>query len=204
MFFCLFAVCICLQFIVLACSCYPSIKTDEEQRNKRSHTTRESELEKQQRIGKAKQRKIRSVCGWNVFQREALSDKAHSKGEYTAKIRALSAKWRAMSKDEKAEYDIKAAHQQSLLDSLEARPLPVKGQPASDSEGEQTWRNAKKKRSARRLDVNAEAFEQYAVWDWPTRLGDSLLAARVFKPVIYDTQTADIQSPITTSMCCAT
>lgn len=108
-----------------------------------------------------------------------MSKKTLTQDEYKSEVKAPGARWKALSADEKADFNVLAAHQQSMLEELAHKPLPTKPEsgiaPTTDEADQlDVWRNAQKKRSARRLDINSEAFERHPIWDSPTQLGDSL------------------------------
>ena len=66
---------------------------------------------------------VRMLTGWNVFQREMLKTKQISQQEWKHEIRKLSAQWRALSIEEKQNYNLKARYEQGCRDELARRPL---------------------------------------------------------------------------------
>ena len=74
-------------------------------------------------LDKAVSRKVRMLTGWNVFQREMLKTKQISQQEWKHEIRKLSAQWRALSIEEKQNYNLKARYEQGCRDELARRPL---------------------------------------------------------------------------------
>lgn len=140
-------------------------------------TSRETPEQKRARIHKAETRKIRRLSGWNVFQRQSMEGLTLKADEYKDKVQELSRRWKSLSPEEKARFQIDADYQQSQLDSLARTPLPPskdKGLEENSMEGaEGVWRNARKKLSCRRLALNTQGFEQHSLWDLPTQLGDS-------------------------------
>ncbi|CAE7402212.1 unnamed protein product [Symbiodinium sp. CCMP2592] len=143
------------------------VKTQQTEDGKsRTKTTRETAQDKHLRLDKAGKRKIRSICAWNVFQREGRAGQSLKGDEYHARIRELSAQWRRMSSEEKQPFVVKAAHQQTLLDELEQKPLDSAATTkAKAAEGaadaapvDSAWKNACKKRSLRRLELNTASL----------------------------------------------
>ena len=106
-----------------------------------------------------------------------MSGRSLSKEEYQAEIKRVSNEWKNISPEMKEDYRVKAEHQQTLLDKLEGEPLPVQGagMDASVEPEDGAWKNAAKKRSARRLEVNRQAFQAHNMWDLQTQFGDSPL-----------------------------
>ena len=123
---------------------------------KRTRTTQENSAQREQRLEHAKKRKIRKISGWNVFQRDRMQNQTFSQDDYKARVRELSAEWKRMPDEEKAAFQIEANYQQGLLDDLAQTPLPTKDH--TDEKKENVWRNGAKKLSARRLELNTEAF----------------------------------------------
>ena len=78
-----------------------------------------------------------------------------------------------MPDEEKAAFQVEAAYQQGLLDDLAQTPLPTKDQ--TDEKKANVWRNGAKKLSARRLELNTEAFQQHPLWSLPSQFADSPL-----------------------------
>ena len=79
-----------------------------------------------------------------------------------------------MTPDEKEPFKVEAAHQQQVLDKLEEQALPsAADKEAGRTEGSEAWRNASKKRSLRRLDLNMASYEEHPIWQLETQLGDS-------------------------------
>ena len=90
-----------------------------------------------------------------------------------------------MSAEEKAPYKIEAEHQQAQLDALEREPLQVPAHATAPAAAGATgpddapealsgvWKNAAKKRSCRRLELNTASFRDHPFWQLPTQLGDS-------------------------------
>eukprot|EP00438_Fugacium_kawagutii_P034009 Skav211224 [mRNA] locus=scaffold934:287200:291877:- [translate_table: standard] len=169
---------------------------EEEQKAARtitSQTTRETLEEKGARIQKATSRKIRTLSGWNVFQRLELENKSLSREAYADQIKTLSQRWRAMSPEEKEVYQVEALHQQSKIDELAQKPMPLgtdrSRSPIRDQE-KSVWDNARSKISARRLLLNEEAFKSHGVWRLPTQCGDS---GGALKARMIDTTSSDSQ-----------
>ncbi|CAK9033352.1 PARP-type domain-containing protein (Fragment), partial [Durusdinium trenchii] len=129
-----------------------------------------------------------------------MSKKTLTQDEYKSEVKALGARWKALSADEKADFNVLAAHQQSMLEELAHKPLPTKpesGIAPTTGEADQldVWRNAQKKRSARRLDINSEAFERHPIWDSPTQLGDSQGALKT-SMICVDSTDKDIEESL--------
>ena len=85
-------------------------------------------------LNKAVSRKVRPLSGWNVFQREMLKTKQISQPEWTQEIRKLSAQWRALSIEEKQNYNLKARYEQGCRDELVKRPLWNQNQTGTDTQ----------------------------------------------------------------------
>ena len=163
----------------------PWVRSAKDGSSKRSRPTRETHQEQEARLEHARTRKIRKLSAWNVFQRQGTEGLTLSKPEYTAKVKELSKQWRRMTFDEKAPFQAEAEHQQLVLDQLAATPLATKSGKRPDSAEEEAkeagldlqaaWKNASKKLSCRRLELNKEAFSKHAVWSSPTQLGDCTL-----------------------------
>eukprot|EP00435_Cladocopium_sp_Y103_P032496 s25_g8.t1 len=101
---------------------------------------------------------------------QTLPSKAVSSG-----IRKMAGTQR-MPEDEKAAFQIEADYQQSLLDDLAQTPLPLKAE--TDEKKQHVWRNGAKKLSARRLELNTEAFQQHPLWSLPSQFADSFGAVK--------------------------
>ena len=167
-----------------------SFRQNHQEGKSRTMTRRETPQEREARLCKAKGRSIRKLSAWNVFQRSKLKGR-HLQGEaYHAEIKEISRQWRSLSAEAKEEYQVEAEHQQALLDALETTPLAVEA--ADDSERANTtdgvWRNAAKKRSARRLDLNEAAFRDNILWSLPTQLGDGAMAVLVSQKYLRQSQ----------------
>lgn len=139
-------------------------------------TSRETDEEKTLRLSGAQTRKIRKLCGWNVFQKVEFGDKNLSAEDYRANIKHLSARWKAMSPEEKEPFNVEAELQQNRIDALSETRLPTKRDHlAGVAEGEETdgvWRNARRKISCKRLSLNMDSFQTHGLWDLPTQYGD--------------------------------
>ncbi|CAE7940402.1 unnamed protein product, partial [Symbiodinium necroappetens] len=100
-----------------------------------------------------------------------------------------------MDAGQKEPFVVKAAHQQALLDDLEKTPLDSAAATAAKAEdreaasaSEGAWKNACKKRSYRRLELNTQAFQKHELWEIPTQLGDGLGA---LKASLIDIKSSD-------------
>lgn len=85
-----------------------------------------------------------------------------------------------MSQEEKEAYQVEAVHQQSKIDELAQKPMLVgkdRSRSQEDDREKSVWSKAKRKISARRLQLNQDAFRSHEVWRLPTQLGDSALAS---------------------------
>ena len=152
-------------------------------------TSRESQLERDTRIQHAKGRRIRRLCGWNVFQRSHFEGAPTAPSEWKTKQKEASNLWRSMSREEREPYEIHAQAEQAKIDALANKPLPSKQEvtgaagaidlSADDDDGAGVWRNAAKKISCRRLALNNDSFSSHPFWSLPTQFGDSELAALV-------------------------
>ena len=143
-------------------------------------TSRESQQQRDGRLEHSETRKIRKLCGWNVFQRSQFEGTSVPKSGWKAKQQEVSRLWKAMSEEERRGYEIHAQAEQAKIDDLASTPLPSKQQ-SLDADGmvaaeHGVWRNAAKKVSCRRLTLNTEAFGAHSLWDLPTQLGDGALA----------------------------
>ena len=146
-------------------------------------TSRESQQQRDGRLDHAKTRRIRKLCGWNVFQRSQFEGVSVPKGEWKAKQQEVSRQWKAMSAEERNGYEIHAQAEQAKIDALASTPLPSKQQSLDADDTVATedgvWRNAAKKVSCRRLTLNTEAFGAHSLWELPTQLGDGALAGLI-------------------------
>eukprot|EP00438_Fugacium_kawagutii_P003694 Skav206834 [mRNA] locus=scaffold3672:211538:213768:- [translate_table: standard] len=147
------------------------------------HTSRETAGKRQLRLQHAETRKIRRLCGWNVYQRSELERQSVGKEEYKTRVKELGVRWRSMTDEEREPYNLEAELQQNRVDTLAKKPLPNATQQCSDGvvENEETdgvWRNARKKVSLRRLSLNINSFKNHELWNLPTQFGDGSGALR--------------------------
>ena len=128
------------------------------------------------RLVSAAKRKVRRISGWNVFQRQQLSQKGSlSPQEFKAAASEVSRRWSQMSHEEKADFHVQANIEHNVREQVKHMPLPVKGAAKPDEEA-MVSRNGLKKLSAQRLQVNLKEASQHPMWSSPRQLGDSSLA----------------------------
>ena len=112
-----------------------------------------------------------------------MQGKRFSAAGYNAEVKRLSGVWRDMRDEDKEAYKVEALHQQSLLDELETKPLPLTV--AVPRQEPEIFRNAAKKRSARRLLINKSAYQGHTLWDQPTVFGDGSSVSLTWMPWQY-------------------
>ncbi|CAK9064265.1 unnamed protein product [Durusdinium trenchii] len=155
---------------------------DSGQDKKRQRVSQETPAEKTARLEKATSRKLRSLSGWNVFQKCHMEGAACNPSEYRIKLKEISAAWKALDAAGKEPYNIQAAHQQELRNRLAEEPLAAQTAQAGTAEiralESQVDRNARKKLAARRLQLNVQAEAQHSWWTAPTQYADSSGALR--------------------------
>ena len=158
----------------------------EDARWKEAGTQHETGGAKAFRIKMAEKRRIRRLCGWNVFQREQTQQRSLRPDEYKLQVKSIANRWRSLPEEDKAAYSVQAAHEAVLRDDLHHKPLPSKAETlASIAHDEplaevgikaQLGRAFAKKVSARRLQENRWQRDHHLVWSNLTQLGDSALA----------------------------
>ena len=135
----------------------------------------ESSEEKNLRVQTAAHRAVRSLSGWNIFQRENTQGVQMGTAEYKSHLQNLSAQWKSLSQDDKAAWNIQARHEQMCREELVGTPLPAKGEGMSELDLA-VGRKGRSKLSGKRLQLNTELYNQHFLWSTPTQLGDGLLA----------------------------
>ena len=116
-------------------------------------------------------RTTRNLAGWNVFQRESLSQKSLSPNEYKAELGRLAGVWKAMPKADKETFNVQAEYETQIGKDLAQVPLPVKGQATPDMESA-VGKSALKKISLARLQKNFQNAQNHTVWNAKGQLGD--------------------------------
>ena len=156
-----------------------------------AHTTRETPLQRQTRLQQAKERKIRKLSPWNIYQREALAGKHLGQNEYKEEVAKLGRQWQAMSSEQRQPYRLEAEQMEGRLQELEQTGLVAANTAGSQGPEniESSLPHACQKRSFRRLDSNRTAFHGHELWHMPTQLGDGdfgyILQRAVFLDVSF-------------------
>ncbi|CAK9049078.1 PARP-type domain-containing protein (Fragment) [Durusdinium trenchii] len=127
--------------------------------------------EKNLRVQTAAHRAVRSLSGWNIFQRENTQGVQMGTAEYKSHLQNLSAQWKSLSQDDKAAWNIQARHEQMCREELVGTPLPAKGEGMSELDLA-VGRKGRSKLSGKRLQLNTELYNQHFLWSTPTQLGD--------------------------------
>ena len=138
----------------------------------------ENSATKHQRVEAAASRKLRRLTGWNVFQREKLKDQSGlNPSEYKVQIKRLADEWRCLSVDEKELYEIQAEYEEQKRQDVRQTALPPQGG-VEPEDHEIIGKQALKKLSASRLQLNFQQGEKHPVWASQVQLGDSFLPFR--------------------------
>lgn len=141
----------------------------------------ENPATKRQRVEAAASRKLRKLTGWNVFQREKLKDQSGlNPSEYKVQIKKLADEWRHLSMDDKDSYEVQAQYEEQKRQDVRQTALPPKGVVESE-DNEIIGKQALKKLSASRLQINFQHGEKHPVWASQTQLGDSFLPPIITK-----------------------
>ena len=132
-------------------------------------------MDKRKRVVKATKasQNLRSLSGWNVFQREKLRELGPlSPSEYKFAVSKLSSDWRALDPDDRDAFEVQAAYEHNLrLETLE-RPLPSQAQASQDLDPEPLGAKALKKVSVGRLQHNFDLAMSHEIWASPSQLGE--------------------------------
>lgn len=136
----------------------------------------ETDAEKEDRFQWAATRKVRRLCGWNVFCKTKMAGMSLNMEEYRAMQKQLSLDWKGLSAEERLDYEAEATHQEELRHELAQTPLAAGGAVDNDrvkaleqDVGKKSCRHF----SARRLLLNEAEFDRHSVWSLPTCLADS-------------------------------
>lgn len=147
--------------------------------------SKETPAEKKARLEHAATRTVRRLSAWNIFQREGMNSASHTPETYRAEVKALSQRWKNMTKEEKEAYQVQAAHEQIKREELANTPHAPKSSGEAVSEVDRqkihdlekvVGRSACKKLSARRLLFNDEMLKKHPVWESETQFADSNLS----------------------------
>lgn len=143
----------------------------------------ESIQQKQLRLERAESRNVRSLSGWNVFQRERLGGQQFSMAEYQSKVSSLSKEWRGLGSEQKEDFQVQAVHEQQVRHRVSEAALKPKKQLEPDrpelqvtlSLEEEVGKKGLSKISAKRLAINKELYHSHPLWSSPSQMGDGSL-----------------------------
>lgn len=144
---------------------------------KRSRVSEETPAEKAARTDTAANRRLRSLSGWNIFQKEKMSGLVLNPVEYRQKVKEVSAEWKGLGHEAREPYNLEAAHQQQLRDKLAATPLAISQDLETQALENQVGKSGCSKLSARRLQLNVQAQAGHPLWSVKTQYADSGMAS---------------------------
>lgn len=94
-----------------------------------SHRTKTKTKSSKTRLAQASVKRLRTLCGWNVFQRKKMQEHGVVPPEqYKQVLKNIGNQWKSLSAEEKSQYHLRSAYEQELRDEVVTRPLACKRQ----------------------------------------------------------------------------
>ena len=121
--------------------------------------------------------KLRSLSGWNVFQREANQGCNRPHADWACYQKEVSKMWKALSHDDRVAYEAHASYEQNQREKLQTKPLPTKNSMENDDVKALGKRWARKI-NRKRLETNEHLYRSHIFFDGGLGLLDSYSALR--------------------------
>ena len=160
-----------------------------------AYQSREHPLEKQSN------RKLRKLCGWNVFLREGLRGVELSKDEYSRREQQLSRTWQSMCIEERTPYKVRAAWEMERRHFWRTTALPVGYE--QDEAAVEIGQRMVHKLNFDRLAINYQNLREHPGWKAGLGLGDcdGALKAESLEMAMTDAEVAAALDPVLKQVC---
>ena len=137
---------------------------------------------------KQRNRELRAISGWNVFQRQEMQGSMLQKQAWKKRQRQVSQKWRRMSQDEKQPFNIRATWENEQRQRWLQTPLPAGSGLDRSEVVSEVGQRMTSKMNFDRLHLNLANLQQHSVWQRGLAIADADGALRAD---LIDTKTTD-------------